>query len=195
MEEIRKNQAVQIELKSGEKLEGLVFDYSHDRVQILISFDSLNFAKNLKELDVVLVHVNTHIGYKKMFSHVIDELKPNNCITVENNDVIPTIQRREHVRVVSDLIFRIENKEEKFIRCNCLNISGGGIAFSAQSGDIELNESVLVILPEYEFDKQIICEAKIIKANHDFFVAKFENLTPAAEGRIIKYVFKLIAKK
>ena len=195
MEEIRKNQTVQLELRSGEKIEGIILDYSSDRVDVLVSFDSLDLASKLKELDVVLACVKTHIGLKKMFSHVINELKANNCITIENNDVIPTIQRREHVRVISDLIFRIEKEDEKMVRCSCLNISGGGIAFCAQGFEFELGEKVSIILPHYEFEKEIVCNAEIIKLYHDSYVAKFENLTPADEGKIIKYVFKLIAKK
>jgi len=195
MEEIRKNQTVQLELRNGEKIEGIILDYSSDRVDVLVSFDSLNIASKLKELDVVLACVQTHIGHKKMFSHVINELKANNCITIENNDVIPTIQRREHVRVVSDLIFKIEKENNKIIKCSCINISAGGIAFFADNLSFNLDEKVNIILPDTEFEKEITTNAKIIKVCNDSYVAKFEDLTFANEGKITKYVFKLIAKK
>lgn len=195
MEEIRKNQTVQLELRNGDKIEGIVFNYSKDRADILISFDSLDLAKKLKELDVVLAIVKTHIGTKKMFSHVINELNENNYITIENSDVLPSIQRREFVRVLSNLVFQIINEQDKIINCSALNISGGGIAFCAPDNNFKIDEKVEIILPEGEFENELKCCAKIIKIYHNSYVAKFENLTPAIEGKIIKYVFKLVAKK
>jgi len=195
MEEIRKNHIVELELRDGTKIEGIVFDYSKDRVSVLISFESLELAKKLNELDVLLVSVNTHIGVKKMFSHVIDELSKDNRITIENNESIETIQRRQFVRVLSNLTFKIEKEDESELDCYCVNISGGGIAFSVNDSHFEMGEKVAVYLPEEEFGKEIICPSQIIKYRKNVYVARFLNLTPAQEDRIVKYVFKLVAKK
>ena len=60
MNEIRRNHIVQIETNNGLKLDGIVFDYTHDRVLILISYDSLTEAKNLNELDELLYQAYVH---------------------------------------------------------------------------------------------------------------------------------------
>ena len=86
MDEIRKNQIIHLELKDKTKLEGIVFDYVHDRISILIAFDSLEQAKKVRELDILLANVQTHVGLKRMFCHVISELGNDNCIVIENND-------------------------------------------------------------------------------------------------------------
>jgi hypothetical protein len=54
---------------------------------------------------------------------------------------------------------------------------------------------VNVILPEEEFEKEIVANAQIIKIYDNCYVAKFLNLNSYDEDKIMKYVFKLIAKK
>ena len=52
-----------------------------------------------------------------------------------------------------------------------------------------------VILTKYDFEKDIKCNAKIIKTHENYYVAKYVNLNPHDEDKIVKYVFKMIAKK
>lgn len=195
MIEIRKNQILNLETKEGIKSEGIVFDYDKDRVSVLISFDSIENAKKYKELDILLVNVKTHVGVKMMFSHVIDELSMDNRLVIENSDCIQTLQRREYVRVTSNLCFKILKKDEKEFECFCLNISGGGIAFVCHETAFKIGEKVEMFFPKEEFDKEIICKGVIIKTKKDSYVAKYENLTPAMQEKIIKHVFKLVTKK
>ena len=60
---------------------------------------------------------------------------------------------------------------------------------------LKLGENVTISLPEDEFEKQIITNAKIIKVYDNYYVAKFEDLNSHDEDKIVKYVFRLIAKK
>ena len=109
MEEIRKNQCVELELKDKTCIKGIIQDYSNDRVHILIDDEYFDMSKKFNELDLALVGVKTHMGYKQMFSHVIDKINKSNIITVENNPTIESpVKRREHVRVLSDLSFSNE---------------------------------------------------------------------------------------
>lgn len=195
MEEIRKNHIVQLMTDDNINIDGIVFDYDYDRVSILIAYDSLFLARNVNELDELSVSVNTHLGVKKMKAHVIDKLNANNCIVIENNEAIPVEQKREFVRVLSNAIFKIEKNNNKLIDCYCINISAGGVAFCVNNEELDLNEIVKIILPKEEFEKEIISSAEIIKIYDNCFVAKFLNLNSHDEDKIMKYVFKLIAKK
>lgn len=195
MDEIRKNHIVQLLTKDNDKIDGIVFDYTHDRVAVLVAFDSLFLARKINELDMVLASVNTHLGIKKMNCHVIDKLNANNCITIENNETIPVEQKREFVRVLSNAVFKIEKSDSSLIEAYCINISAGGVAFCVNNADFVLEENVKVILPEHEFEKEIIANGQIIKKYDNCFVVKFLNLNSHNEDKIIKYVFKLIAKK
>ena len=194
MNELRKNHIVQILTKRGESIDGIVFDYADDRVMILISYDSLELAKNIKELDELSVIVNTHLGIKKMKSFVLTELNANNCIIIENNESEPVVQKREHVRVISNMIFNVVKNDSKFM-CFCVNISAGGIAFISHEGNFELNQDVVLNFPKEEFGKEIVTCATIIKRNGNNFVAKYRNINPFDEDKLVKYVFKMISKK
>ena len=195
MEEIRKNHIVQLKTKDGTKLDGIVFDYEKDRVSVLIAYESLFLAKNLEELDEVYVSVNTHLGIKNMTSHVIDKLNSNNCVVIENNETIAVEQKREFVRVLSNMTFKLKKEDETKIDCYCLNISAGGVAFCANNCHFSDNETVEIIFPKDELEKEIVTNAQIIKNYDNYFVAKYTNLNPHDENKIVKYVFRLIAKK
>lgn len=195
MNEIRKNHILQLMTKSGEKLDGIVFDYAKDRILVLIAYESLYEARKLNDLDELLVTAYTHLGVKKMFCHVIDGLKSNNCIVIENNESIPVEQKREFVRVLSNITFKIEKQDNNIIDCFCINISGGGIAFSVTGAEFKIGEIVQINLSEDDFGKEIKTSGEIIKEYNNFYVAKFLNLQPHDEDKIVKYVFNLIAKK
>ena len=45
------------------------------------------------------------------------------------------------------------------------------------------------------FDREIFCKGEIIKVRENSYVAKFLNLKPYDEDKIVKHVFKLIAEK
>lgn len=194
MNEIRKNHIVKIETKDKVVIDGIVFDYDYDRVLILISFDSLLDAKKLKELDELTISVYTHLGVKKMKSSLITELNKNNCIIVENNESIPVEQKREHVRVLSNIEFLIK-KNDDIIKCHCINISAGGIAFWCNDYEFNLDENVQIIFMPEDFGREIKCAAKILKINETSIVAKYIDLKPFDEDAIVKHVFGLIIKK
>lgn len=195
MKEIRKNHIVQIQTADNTKLEGIVFDYENDRIAVLIAYESLYLAQKLNELDELLVSVNTHLGVKKMKSHVIDKLNSSNCIVIENNETMPVEQKREFVRVLSNVVFKIVKSDFQTVECYCINISAGGIAFCVNNVSFKIGEKVRVILPESEFEKEIVIDSVIIKVYDNYYVAKFNNLKMYDEDKIVKYVFKLIAKK
>lgn len=195
MDEIRKNHIVQLISEDNTVIEGIVFDYDNDRVSVLVAYDSLLLAGNIKELDLLRVKVNTHLGIKEMNCHVIAKLNANNCIVVENNETIPVEQKREFVRVLSNIAFKILKDDNKIIECYCINISAGGIAFCVNNEVFKINELVNVILPKEEFDTEITACGKIIKNYDNCFVAQFINLSSYNEDKIMKHVFKLIAKK
>ncbi|MBQ7287190.1 MAG: PilZ domain-containing protein [Candidatus Gastranaerophilales bacterium] len=196
MDEIRKNQIIHLELKDKTKLEGIVFDYVHDRISILIAFDSLEQAKKVRELDILLANVQTHVGLKRMFCHVISELGKDNCIVIENNDSIPIEQKRQFARVVSNMTFKVKKETaHDFVNCFCVDLSGASIAFSCPDETFNIGDIINIILPSTEFEKEIRCKANIIKINKNAFVAKFVDMSPHDENKVVKYVFKLIAKK
>ena len=196
MDEIRKNQIIHLELKDKTKLEGIVFDYVHDRISVLVAFDSLNEAKKLKELDFLLATVHTHVGQKQMFCHVISELNKTNCIVIENNDSLPVEQKRQFARVISNMVFRAKKQQTgEFIECHCIDLSGASVAFSCIDETFAVGDIIDIVLPLKEFEKEIKCAATIIKLNKLGYVAKFNDLSMHDENKIVKYVFKLIAKK
>lgn len=194
MNEIRKNHIVKIETSDKTTLDGIVFDYDYDRILILISFDSLLDAKKIKELDELIILAYTHLGVKKMKCAVISELNKNNCIVVENNEAFPVEQKREHVRVLSNIEFIIK-KDDDAIDCFCINISAGGVAFWCQDNKLNLDDEVDIIFAKEDFNRQIQCRAKIIKMNDTSIVAKYIDLKPFDDDAIVKYVFGLITKK
>lgn len=195
MDEIRKNHIVQIITKDNVKLDGIVFDYTFDRVSILIAFESLLLARKIEELDELTIIANTHLGIKKMICHVIDKLNANNCIIVENNKSLPVEQKREFVRVLSNAVFDVIKEDSSKITAYCINISAGGVAFCVNNSSFKQEENIKIILSKEDFEKEIIANAQIIKIYDNCYVAKFLNLNTFDEDKIVKYVFKLIAKK
>ena len=196
MDEIRKNQIVHLEFNDKTKLEGIVFDYVHDRISILIAFDSLEQAKKVKELDYLMASVYTHVGMKRMFCHVISELGTNNCIIIENNDTIPVEQKRKFARVISNMVFKVKKEQESaYCNCHCADLSGASIAFSCLDETFNVGDIIDIILPDVEFGKEIKLKANIFKINNQNYVAKFNEINQHDENKIVKYVFKLIAKK
>lgn len=194
MNEMRKNHIVKIELSDNRAIDGIVFDYSKDRFSVLVAFDSLDLARELSELDELKVLIYTHLGIRRIKSHVIETLRKDNCIVLENNESIPTIQRRQNVRVVSNFAFDIEKEEQEY-KCFCINVSAGGIAFYCNEADFELNQKVKIKFSEKEFEKNIQTYATIIKVSDSSYVAKYVSLNKYDEDKIVKYVFKVIAKK
>ena len=69
MEEIRKNHLLQLKSKGKMTIDGVVVDFTPDRIMVLISQESLFEAKMVKELHEFNVVANTHMGVKKMISH------------------------------------------------------------------------------------------------------------------------------
>ncbi|MBQ4646890.1 MAG: PilZ domain-containing protein [Candidatus Gastranaerophilales bacterium] len=195
MNELRKDQSITIELRDKSKIYGVVEDFELDRVFIKIAADSYEIAKKIKELDLVLVDVSTHLGSKKMFSHVIDPLDSKLCLIVENNEPIASEQRREFVRVNADFIFEAEKENGRSVKCKTDNLSGGGIAFTALNGFFEVGELFEIKFSKEVFEHEIYCKARIVKIIGDIYAAQFDNLSPFIEGKIIKQVYKLITKK
>lgn len=194
MNEMRKNHIVQIELKDKRTIDGIVFSYETDRFSVLVGFDSLAVASELSELDELNVCVYTHLGVRKMKSHVIEAIRKDNCIVLENNQAEPTLQRRQNVRVISNFLFFILKGEQEY-KCYCLNVSAGGIAFYCNEANFELGEKIKIEFSSKEFEKNIQTYATIIKVNESSFVAKYNNINKYDEDKIVKYVFKVIAKK
>ena len=191
MDELKRNQTVKITLKSGQSLQGEIIDFSDDRVMILIYPEDFEIAKSIKELDELKVTVKTHLGLKDMISNVISEFNSINCITIENRESVPIVQRREFVRVATDIKFKL-SKGDKIYDCTCMNISAGGVAFKLINSDLEVDDEVLLAFPKIYFEKDIMIKAKIIKKEKNRFVAKYFDLSQWDEDRIVKYVFKTI---
>ncbi|MBQ8848520.1 MAG: PilZ domain-containing protein [Candidatus Gastranaerophilales bacterium] len=196
MDEIRRNHKVLIELKGGSNIEGVVLDYTSDRVMVSVDEKSYDLAKKLQELEDVVAVVNTHLGIKKMNSSIISSLNKENCIIIENTQTIPVVQKREFVRVTSNLSFVVFSpKTNKELECKAVNISAGGVAFSVKNEKFDLEDDVIIKFSSDDFEKDIKCNAKIIKTHENYYVAKYVNLNPHDEDKIVKYVFKMIAKK
>lgn len=194
MDEIRKNHIVLLKTKTGDTIDGIIFDYTNDRILVLIAFESLEEASKLQDLDELDVTVYTHLGAKKMYSAVIDGLKKNNCIIIENNESHPIEQKRQFVRVLSSAMFKIK-KENKTFDGYCINISAGGIAFGVNNTVFEINDKIEMVFSADDFGKEIVADGQIIKIHKNTYVAKFMNLNTHDEDKIMKYVFRLIAKK
>ena len=193
MDEIRRNYIARVKLKTNQFVEGEVVDFTPDRVKILVFPYSFDLAKTIKELDCVRVFVHTHMGIKEMVSSVISEFNSINCITLENNPTVKVIQKRAFVRVLSDLKFNIQKNNMTF-DCVCDNISAGGIAFRVNNSTLSVDDIVFINFSKEYFEKDIVAKAEIIKNNGNWFVAKYINLHPRDEDRIVKYVFKTIVK-
>ena len=104
------------------------------------------------------------------------------------------IQKREHVRAVDDFLFSLEFNNTSY-DCKCLNISSKGIAFSCEYKDLKISDNVIIFFEDYIFGVDITAQAEIIKKNDDYIVAKFNNLSEYDENKIVKRIFKILAKK
>ncbi len=194
MKEIRVAQKLQISHKDKQVINGSVVDYTFDRIMIKVNAPDVAKAQDISELDEVSVAISTHMGIKHMTSCVISELDKNNCIVIENNDAAEVEQKRQFVRVVSNLHFIIEFNSN-IVNCTAINISAGGIAFSSKGYNFKVNDKIKIKFSENDLGKNITCDAIIIKAQHDIHVAKYVNMSPYDEDKIMKYVFKLMTLK
>ena len=144
MDELKKNNIVEIELSDGSIITGVVLDLSYDRVSVLVNDDSATAAAKLSELESIKVLAKTSFGLKTMRSHVISSIDGRNCIIIENNPSANTLQRREHVRVTDDFIFAIKYQGNTY-KPKCINVSGGGIAFEYDKDTFQLGQKVDLI--------------------------------------------------
>ena len=195
MDELRKNHILQITLEDKTPVEGIVLDYSKDRVMVLVDEEFQDNAKKIKELDTLSVVAHTVFGLKKMNSSVISELDGRNCIVIENNPTVKSIQRRKHVRAVDNFDFQIQTINNKLYCASCVNISAGGIAFHSAKDILNCGDKVKLIFETDIFLKKMELMSEIIKAQDDFYVAKYDNLNDYDESRVVKRVFKLLAQK
>ena len=193
MEEIRKNHIVKIKLSDNKSIDGVVEDYTPDRIMVMVSPVSIESAKVLKELDEITVFAHTHMGIKKMNSSVMSPLNSDNSLLIENCPSEPVVQKRAFVRVLSSINFSII-KDDVEIPCICINISAGGIAFYSNYGIFYIDDKVKVKFSSDDFEKEIVTDAVIIKSQMGEFVAKYIDLNKYDEDRIVKYVFKTISK-
>lgn len=191
MNEIRVAQKLQIKLNGNQIINGSVSDYTFDRVMIKIDDIDAIKASVLRELDEVDIFISTHLGVKHMRSCVISELNKKNCIIVENNEASAVEQKREYVRVVSNLCFVVEFNS-KLINCTAINISAGGIAFNAENFKFNIDDKIKIKFSENDLGKNICCDAIIVKVKQDMFAARYININPHDEDKIMKYVFKLM---
>ncbi len=194
MNVIRLAQKLQIKTKDNNIIHGFVSDYTFDRIMIKIADDDVNMAKSLKELDDIFIIISTHLGIKHMNSTVITQINSNNSIIVENNKMLEVEQKREFVRVVSNLKFVVEF-DLKIINCQAINISAGGIAFKSDTNLFKVDDKIKIKFSEKDLGKNIICNAIIIKVQDSMLVAKYTDLNPHDEDKIMGYVFKLITYK
>lgn len=194
MDEVRKNNPVKIKFGENQVIEGMVIDYLSDRIMVTVKHDSIQTAKLLKELDSVNVTIFTPLGIKTMDSHVISGLNYNDCIVVENVPTAEIAQRREFVRIAYDFEFTILTSEMKNVKCKCINLSAGGIAFRADR-ELQKDEEVTIFFPSNLFEKSITCKAKIISANASGrYTAKYTAINQHDEDKIVKFVFKVMTR-
>ena len=194
MDELGRKDILEIELQDGSFIFGYVYEYSKDRVAVVLDLDSIEPAKNLKELDEVTVTVHTRFGIKSMVSHVISGLNHLNRIIIENASTATINQKRENVRAVDSFNFTIKING-KTVDAECLDVSAGGIAFSSEYKEFQKNQIVEVIFAENIFSKQISCNAQIVNVTPKFFSAKFLNLNVYDESKITKRVFTILSGK
>jgi len=202
MEEIERNNNIRIEYKTkggNYLIEGTILDFSNDRILVNPKTDSIVAAKILKELDDIEVSIFTSYGIKYMKSSVmsaLDDIK--NCLIIEKTPIIKTEQRREYVRITKSFEFNLFFQNKK-IKCYCVNISAGGIAFNildnTLSNDIFVTgDSVILNFPQDLFEKNIVIDASIIKTQNNKLVAKYKNLNSKDEDKIVKYIFKVMTR-
>lgn len=193
MEEIRKNNIVELHFAQDKVINATVADYSNNRINLRVNEDFLAAAKEVKPLDNLMIIAYTDFGIKKTFSSVIEKSEDSTFITVENNQSVPVIQKRDFVRISSDISFVIK-KDGKFYNCSCINISGGGIAFKADGLLLKPDETVKMIFHSKDFERDIYADAIILNVNTKKTTAKFTTLNKYDEAKIVKYIFRKSAK-
>ena len=194
MEEIRKNNILEIKLEDGSIIRGKVFEYTSDRILVLVEDTFFEKADTLNELDRLYVKANTNYGLKTMYSHVISKLNSRGFLIIENSQAEAVEQKRENVRVVDDFSFLIKINDD-ILNAKCLNISAGGIAFTCNDYKFNKDDFVKIEFKNDVFNKNITCNAVINKVNDEYYTAKFENLSVYDESAIVQRVFKLLARK
>lgn len=193
MDEIRINNTVKMQTRTGADIKGKVCALQYDRVAIIIDIHYRDVAKQLQELDNLKITADTHFGAKTMISSVISTMNDKNIIVVENSKAIEVEQKRKYVRVVCNFDIKINFNNNEY-RTKTKNISAGGIAFEKNNIDYKLNDDIKINFPKEIFDKEFECSAKIIKINDDTIVAEFNNINEYNESKIMKYVFKNVSK-
>lgn len=194
MDEIGKNDILELELEDGSLVFGYVYEYSKDRVSVKVDPDSLEIAKKIKEMDKLFVMARTRYGIKNMISHVIYELSNVNRMVIENASTVTVEQKRENVRAVDSFKFKVYLNNIEYI-VECLDISAGGIAFSFDGDIFRRGQILKVVFDEDLFSKKISCDAEVIKAHNGFCAVKFLNLNIYDESKITKKVFKILSGK
>lgn len=194
MEEIRNNNTVEMNFNNNITIKGTVVDYTTNRIEVIIDDDYIENAKKVKELDSFILVAHTKFGIKKTYSSVISELDGLNKMAIENNPTIPVMQKREFVRILSTIDFKVQ-KDDEIYDCKCLNISGGGVAFSAKEGVFKSGENVKIIYSASDFEKEIMLNATICRVTDKTVTAKYIDVNQHDEAKIVKYVFKKSAKR
>lgn len=195
MKEIRKNQKIVLNTRTGLTIEGEVFDYEKDRVFVQIYPEFVELCRDLKELEEFIVDVHTILGVISMKSDLISGLDENRCITIENEEKIVDdfFIKRQFVRINCNIPFVIL----KFFHsenATCINISGGGIAFTTNA-KLKLDEMIKVQFLSLFFEKTLRLDAQIVKVLPDKYIAKFIKIKPSDLAAITKYVFRKISEK
>ncbi len=194
MEEIIKNIVLELEAEDGVLIKGRVFEYTRERIALVVDNDCVEDAKKLKVQEAVIVSAYTNFGIKDMISHVIAQLSDTKRLIIENASVETVEKKRETVRAVDDFFFNtIVNNS--IYNVKCLNISAGGIAFTFDENIYEVNQLVEVIFPEKIFSKKITCNIQIIKVRDDYCSARFIDLNLFDQSLIVKKVFAILAKE
>ncbi len=183
-----------ISLNFGENsISGYIVRIEYDRIYIKIAPQDVEIAKILQELDEVSLTAITHLGCKKSTACVIETINDNDRLVVENNSTIETEQKRNFTRIVCDFEFKIIKNNETYM-VSALNISAGGVAFNTKEKYFNLNDEVIIVLPEEIFGKEIKCNGKIVKMNDLKYALTYDNLSEDNQNRIMKYIFNLFSK-
>lgn len=193
MKEIRKNNKLVISLRDKTLINGVIYDYTDDRILVLIDKNDIDLAKKIQELDDIALRIETHLGNKLMLSSVISHLDKYNCILIENNPEVVVAQKRQAVRVAVDFHFFVV-KGTKYLDCVSNNISAGGMSFTSKT-KFELDEELTIEFPVNIFGKSITTHARVLKITNINYAVKFLDLSQNDEDKIVKYIFKMMVKK